>query len=88
MISDSPLIKHRVVQKAVGGVGNGNPLQYPCLENPMDSGAWWPIVHEVTESQDTTEGLSTHTFIKEGRSTTLRWRNIDRTLPALSKISV
>ena len=25
------------------GVGNGNPLQYPCLENPMDRGAWWAI---------------------------------------------
>ena len=27
------------------GEGNGNPLQYPCLENPMDGGAWWAIVH-------------------------------------------
>ena len=27
--------------------GNGNPLQYPCLENPMDRGAWWAIVHGV-----------------------------------------
>ena len=25
--------------------GNGNPLQYSCLENPMDRGAWWVIVH-------------------------------------------
>ena len=33
------------------GVGNGNPLQYCCLENPMDRGAWWAIVHGVTESQ-------------------------------------
>ena len=32
------------------GEGNGNPLQYSCLENPMDGGAWWAIVHEVTES--------------------------------------
>ena len=36
------------------GEGNGNPLQYPCLENPTDRGAWWPTVHEVKES-DTTE---------------------------------
>ena len=27
------------------GEGNGNPLQYSCLENPMDAGAWWPTVH-------------------------------------------
>ena len=27
------------------GVGNGNPLQYSCLENPMDGGAWWVRVH-------------------------------------------
>ena len=28
---------------------NGNPLQYSCLENPMDGGAWWATVHGVTE---------------------------------------
>ena len=32
------------------GEGNGNPLQYSCLENPMDRGAWWAIVHGVTKS--------------------------------------
>ena len=31
--------------------GNGNLLQYPCLENPMDGGAWWAKVHGVTKSQ-------------------------------------
>ena len=30
------------------GEGNGNPFQYSCLESPMDRGAWWAIVHEVT----------------------------------------
>ena len=32
------------------GEGNGTPLQYSCLENPMDGGAWWATVHEVTKS--------------------------------------
>ena len=33
------------------GGGHGNPVQYSCLENPMDRGAWWAIVHGVTESR-------------------------------------
>ena len=33
------------------GEGNGNPLQYSCLGNPMDEEAWWATVHAVTESQ-------------------------------------
>ena len=32
------------------GEGNGNPLQYSCLENPMDGGAWWATVHRVAKS--------------------------------------
>ena len=36
--------------KSPGG-GNGNPLQYSCLENPMDRGAWWATVHGVIKSQ-------------------------------------
>ena len=36
------------------GGGNGNPLQYSCLENPLDRGTWWAKVHRITES-DTTE---------------------------------
>ena len=31
--------------------GNGTPLQYSCLENPMDGGAWWAVVHGVAKSQ-------------------------------------
>ena len=30
--------------------GHGNPLQYSCLENPMDRGAWWATVHRVAKS--------------------------------------
>ena len=31
--------------------GNGNPLQYSCLENPMDRGVWWAVVHGVAKSR-------------------------------------
>ena len=33
------------------GIGNGNPLQYSCLENSMDRGAWWATVHGVSKRQ-------------------------------------
>ena len=42
------------------GVGNGNPLQYSCLENSMDNGAWQATVHGVTKSQ---MQLSMHTLL-------------------------
>ena len=35
---------------SIFGEGNGTPLQYSCLENPMDRGAWWAAVHGVTTS--------------------------------------
>ena len=34
--------------------GNGNPLQYSCLENPVDKGAWWATVHGVAKELDIT----------------------------------
>ena len=33
------------------GEGNGTPLQYSCLENPIDGGAWWAAVHRVAKTQ-------------------------------------
>ena len=42
------------------GGGNGNPLQYFCLENPMDRGAWRATAHGVAKESDTTEQLSTN----------------------------
>ena len=38
--------------------GNGNPLQYSCLENPRDGGAWWAAIYEVTQSQTLLKRLS------------------------------
>ena len=37
-------------EKSLGG-GHNNPLQYSCMETPMDRDAWWAIVHRVTKSQ-------------------------------------
>ena len=44
--------------------GNGTPLQYSCLEDPMDRGAWWAVVHEVVKSQTR---LSDFTFTLVGK---------------------
>ena len=40
------------------GEGNGNPLQYSCLENPRDRGAWWAAAYGVAQSQTRLKGLS------------------------------
>ena len=49
------------------GGGHGNPLQYSCLENPMDRGAWWASVHRVAKSQTQLKQLSM-TLMEEHRS--------------------
>ena len=62
------------------GEGNGTPLQYSCLENPMDGGARWAAVHEVTKSQtrlsDFTFTFHFHALEKEmaTHSSVLAWR--------------
>ena len=48
------------------GEGNGNPLQYSCLENPMDGGAWWATVHGVAESRTRLSDF-THSMLNETR---------------------
>ena len=53
------------------GEGNGNLLQYSCLENPMDIGVWWATVHGVPKDSDTTWRPSAHKF---------RISNFDNTL--------
>ena len=42
------------------GGGHGNPLQYSCLENPMDRGPWWAAVHWITKSETQWKQLSMH----------------------------
>ena len=70
-------------------IGNGNPLQYSCLENPMDRGAWWATVHQVAKSQTQLRDFTFtfketkdlyienyKTLMKETKEDTNRWRNI------------
>ena len=46
--------------------GNGNPLQYSCLENPMDRGARWATVHRAAKSWTLLKQLSTHSKVGVG----------------------
>ena len=45
------------------GEGNGNLLQYSCLENPMDGGAWWATVHGVTKSWTRLSDFTFHLWL-------------------------
>ena len=64
----------------LAGEGNGTPLQYSCLENPMGGGAWWAAVHEVVKSltqlSDFTFTFHFHALEKEmaTHSSILAWR--------------
>ena len=64
----------------IQGEGNGTPLQYSCLENPMDGGAWWTAVHGVAKSRtrlsDFTFTFHFHALEKEmaTHSGVLAWR--------------
>ena len=66
--------------KSSHGEGNGTPLQYSCLENPMDGGAWWAAVHWVTKSwtqlSDFTFTFQFHALEREmaTHSSVLAWR--------------
>ena len=55
------------------GEGNGNPLQYSCLENPVDRGAWWAAVHGVTQSWTWLKRLNMHACIGEGNGNPLQY---------------
>ena len=48
-------------EHGIPGRGNGNPLQYSCLEDPMDRGAWQATFHSIAQSQSGLKQLSTHT---------------------------
>ena len=59
-IRDMDLIP--VPSRSPGG-GHGNQLQYACLKNPMEKGAWWATLHRDTKSQTRLKRLSTHAWI-------------------------
>ena len=76
----SELNRHLNLPQEYDREGNGTPLQYSCLENSMDGGAWWAAVHGVTESwtrlNDFTFTLHFHALEKEmaTHSSVLAWR--------------
>ena len=57
----------------IDGEGNGNPLQYSCLGNSVDRGAWWAAVHRVAQSWTQLEQLSMHACIGEGNGNPLQY---------------
>ena len=67
-----------IVFKALYGEGSGTPLQYSCLENPMDGAAWWAAVHGVAKSRTR---LSDFTFMHWRR----KWQPTPVFLPGESQ---
>ena len=69
-----------VINNVTNGEGNGTPLQYSCLENPMDGGAWWAAVHGIAKSwtqlSDFTFTFHFHALEEEvaTHSSILAWR--------------
>ena len=49
MVKNTPAVQE-IQAQTLDGEGNGNPVQYSCLGNPMDRGAWWVIVCAVAKS--------------------------------------
>ena len=55
------------------GKGNGNPLQYSCLENPKDRGAWWAAVYRVAQSQTRLKWLSSSSMMENSLKNIYNW---------------
>ena len=80
-LSERPSSKFKTQQLDSAGEGNGTPLQYSCLENPMDGGAWWAAVHGVAKSQTRLTSLSLSTFMHWRR----KWQPTPVFLPGESQ---
>ena len=80
MVHNKYLLENLLRCTHIDGEGTGTPLQYSCLENPMDGGAWWAAVHVVAKSwtrlSDFTFTFHFHTLEKEmtAHSSVLAWR--------------
>ena len=59
------------------GEGNGTPLQYSCVENPMDRGAWWAAVYGVAQSRTRLKRLSSSSILPVAKSDAA-WRKGNR----------
>ena len=64
------------------GEGNGNPLQYSCLENPMDGEAWWAIVHGVAKSRTRLRDFTSTSTESQGASLVAQ---LVKNLPAMQE---
>ena len=67
------------------GGGHGNPLQYSCLENPMDRGAWWATVHRVAKSRTQRKRLGGHA--RAHAPSLLKLSPTSRPFPALEVVT-
>ena len=75
LVAKNPLVKAGDIKEAglipewgrTPGGGHGNPLQYPCLENPMDRGAWQAITQQVTNSWTWLKQLSKTLGARDGQ---------------------
>ena len=76
----APELGEQIGEGRVTGEGNGTPLQYSCLEDPMDRGAWWAAVHGVAKSRTQLSSFPftfhSHALEKEmaTHSSVLAWR--------------
>ena len=75
-IYTAPFSLDSIIVSSLFGEGNGNPLQYSCLENSVDRGAWWAAVHGVAQTQTRLKRLSMHELEKEmaTHSSILAWK--------------
>ena len=62
-----------ILSRLVIGEGNGNPLQYSCLENPVNRGAWWAAVCRAAQSWTRLKRLTMHACIGEGNGNPLQY---------------
>ena len=72
---------HNQLSSVVHGEGNGTPLQYSCLENPTDRGAWWAVVHGVAKSRTRLSDLTWLTFSCSFVSNSLQPHGMHHTRP-------